>query len=90
MFQSIDRSINLYLPMEYCYSSIPLLLFNSIADNCSYQNTFKSDVQSALLKIIYDLLNKRMFVLLVPTVRLWAIDIIDVVIFELGDKKVTK
>lgn len=63
---------------------------NSTTDGCSQENTFKSDVQSVLLSIIHQLLAKRKFELLLPTVRIWAIDVVDVVIFELGDKKVTK
>lgn len=62
---------------------------NSITGGCSHANTFKSDVQSVLLRIIHELLAKRMFELLVPTVHIWAIDVVDVVIFELGDQKVT-
>lgn len=65
-------------------------LLNSTADGCSHENTFKSDVQSVLLSIIHELLVKRKFKLLVPTVHLWAIDVVNVVVFELGDKKVTK
>jgi len=68
----------------------PNNLLNSTADGCSHENTFKSDVQSVLLSIIHELLVKRKFELLVPTVHIWAIDVVDVVIFELGDKKVTK
>ena len=45
---------------------------------------------SVLLSIIHQLLAKRKFELLLPTVHIWAIDVVDVVIFELGDKKVTK
>ena len=63
---------------------------NSTTDGCSQENTFKADVQSVLLSIIHQLLAKRKFELLLPTVRIWAIDVVDVVIFELGDKKVTK
>ena len=45
---------------------------------------------SVLLGIIHQLLAKRKFELLLPTVCIWAIDVVDVVIFELGDKKVTE
>ena len=52
------------------------------------ESTYKLDVQSALLRIIHDLLAKRMFELLAPTVRIWAVDVLDTVISEFGDKKV--
>ena len=55
---------------------------------CSPGNTFKSDVQSALLTIISELLAKRMFMLLAPTVHIWARDMVDFVITEMGDNKV--
>lgn len=62
---------------------------NSIPDDCLRENTFKSDVQAALLRIIHKLLVKRMFVLLEPTVHIWSIDVVNAAILELGDKKVT-
>ena len=42
------------------------------------------------MRIVNDLLNKRLFSLLVPTVRLWATDVVDVAISVNGsvDKKV--
>ena len=63
---------------------------NSNTGGCSQENTFKSDVQSVLLSIIHELLVERKFELLLPTVHIWAADVVDVVMFELGDKKVTK
>ena len=45
-------------------------------------------MQSVLLGIIHELLALGKFELLVPTVHVWAIDVVDVVI-ELGDEKVT-
>ena len=63
---------------------------NSSTGGCSHENIFKSDVLSVLLSIIHQLLAKRKFELLLPTVCIWAIDVVDVVIFELGDKKVAK
>lgn len=52
------------------------------------ESTYKLDVQSALLRIIHDLLARRMFELLAPTVSIWAEDVLDTVISEFGDKKV--
>lgn len=75
---------------EIGYNMRSINFLNSTAGGCSSENTFKSDVQSVLLSIIHELLVKRKFELLVPTVHVWSIDVVDVVIFELGDKKVTK
>ena len=63
-------------------------VLNFIADDCLHNNTFNLDIQSTLLGIIHELLARRMFELLAPTVNIWAVDVLDAVISELGDKKV--
>ena len=67
-----------------------LKFLNSITGGCSHENTFRSDLQSVLLGIIHEVLAQGIFQLLVPTVCIWAVDVVDVVIFELVDKKVTR
>ena len=60
------------------------------ADRCSPESSFRHEVLSHFVRIVNDLLNKRLFSLLVPTVRLWATDVVDVAISVNGsvDKKV--
>ncbi|XP_022786146.1 probable helicase senataxin [Stylophora pistillata] len=69
------------------YVSLVIRYLHNVADKCLTQNTFKSDVQSTLLGIIHELVNRNFSTCLAHTADLWAKDMVDFVIAETGDKK---
>ena len=61
----------------------------SIAECCSPQSTFKSEVQSLLLTMIHSLVCKKLSHLLGSTADLWAGDVLEIAKLGAEEKKVT-
>ena len=60
-----------------------------IADGCSLESSFRQEILSSLIRIIHDLMKKRMLIL-VPTVHLWARNLVDGAFLATMDNKVTQ
>ena len=60
----------------------------SIAECCSPQSTFKSEVQSLLLTMIHSLVCKKLSLWLASTVDLWAGDVLEIAKLGAEEKKV--